>query len=268
MKKNIFYFALGLVVMFGLMRFYDYSLEVVSNVAEGTETTASSNNATDVTSIYQENKDSVITVINLKKVSIEDFWGRTIYESEDAVEQGVGTGFIYDEKDGYYYAVTNNHVVEGSDAVEIVLSDSEGESVKAELVGTNQMYDVAVVRFKCDKNINPVKFADSSKVVHGEEVIAIGSPYGLEFSGSVTQGIVSSPNRVMLNDAGKELEYIQTDAAINPGNSGGPLFNASGEVIGMNTMKMGGTDVDNMGFSIPSNTVIKIIEDIETLAGV
>ncbi len=261
--------AIIVFVIFFSINLPDHSNDVVNNINNSSDTTDSTN----VGRIYDNTVDSVISVVNMKDIKVsndmlqkflEDYYGG------DSVEQGVGSGFVYKKQDGYYYAVTNNHVVEGSDEVQIITTDSskkEGSEklIKAQIVGTNSDYDVAVIKFKTSKNIKPLTFANSDKVFPGQEVYAIGSPYGSDFQGSITKGIISAPIRLMLNsESKKKSSYIQTDAAINPGNSGGPLLNQKGEVVGMDTMKIAETESDNMGFAIPINTVKEVIDDIES----
>ncbi len=228
--------------------------------------------STSVGRIYDNTVDSVISVVNMKDINVgndmlqkflEDYYGG------DSVEQGVGSGFVYKKENGYYYAVTNNHVVEESDEVAVITTNSskkEGSNklIDAKIVGTSNDYDVAVIKFKTPDDIKPLEFADSDKIFPGQEVYAIGSPYGTDFQGSITKGIVSAPIRQMYNqEAQKKNQYIQTDAAINPGNSGGPLLNQEGKVIGMDTMKIAESESDNMGFAIPINVVKEVIKEIE-----
>ncbi len=169
--------------------------------------------------------------------------------------QGVGSGVIFRE-DGYI--VTNNHVVSG--AKEIIVSLSDGRSLKGKLIGADELTDLAVVKVD-GKDLPTAKFGDSDQIVVGEPAIAIGNPMGLEFRGSVTSGVVSAVNRT-LDISDKLVKLIQTDAAINPGNSGGALVNADGEVIGINSAKLAASGVEGMGFAIPTNTVQNIIDEI------
>ena len=169
--------------------------------------------------------------------------------------QGVGSGVIFRE-DGYI--VTNNHVVSG--AKEIIVSLSDGRSLKGKLIGADELTDLAVVKVDA-KDLPTAKFGDSDQIVVGEPAIAIGNPMGLEFRGSVTSGVVSAVNRT-LDISDKLVKLIQTDAAINPGNSGGALVNADGEVIGINSAKLAASGVEGMGFAIPTNTVQNIIDEI------
>ena len=172
------------------------------------------------------------------------------------VEQGTGSGFIIN-KDGQL--LTNAHVVDGADTVEVVLKD--GRSFEGKVVGTDTLTDVAVVKIEGD-NLPTVTLGDSEQLRSGEWAIAIGNPLGLD--NTVTTGIISATGRsssqVGVED--KQVEFIQTDAAINPGNSGGPLLNASGQVIGMNTAVIQGAQ--GLGFSIPINTARQIAQQLIT----
>ena len=181
---------------------------------------------------------------------------------------GFGSGVII-SKDGYI--VTNNHVVDGAKKLEIMLSD--GSKITGELVGKDTYSDLAVVKVSSDKIKTVAEFADSNSLTVGEKAIAIGSPLGTEYANSVTEGIVSSLSRTvtMQNDNGETVSTnaIQTDAAINPGNSGGALVNIEGQVIGINSSKISSTSavagsaVEGMGFAIPSNDVVEIINQLE-----
>jgi serine protease Do len=184
-----------------------------------------------------------------------DPWGlRRRPRTEEFETRGLGSGVIFDE-DGI--VVTNNHVVENADEIEVVLSG--GDSYPAELVGTDPETDVAVLRIDAD-TLTAAEFGDSDALDVGEWVLAIGSPFAL--SQTVTQGIVSYMGRTDLGLADYE-SYIQTSAAINPGNSGGALVNMRGELVGINTAiasRSGGSQ--GVGFAIPINTVERVVEDL------
>ena len=169
--------------------------------------------------------------------------------------EGVGSGVIF-RKDGYI--VTNNHVIAG--AKELIVSLSDGNTLNGELVGADELTDIAVVKVNAN-DLPAATFGNSDEVMVGEPVVAIGNPLGLEFQGSVTVGVVSALNRT-LEIADKTVKLIQTDAAINPGNSGGALLNYDGEVIGINSAKLATTGVEGMGFAIPINTVQTIIDEL------
>lgn len=173
---------------------------------------------------------------------------------------GTGTGMIIDTEG---HIVTNHHVVDGADSLEVIFSD--GERASATLIGSDPYQDVAVI--KVDAQVPAtITFGDSDKVKPGDSVIAIGSALG-EFRNTVTDGIVSATGRSLDTGQGYRLEnLIQHDAPINPGNSGGPLINMSGEVIGMNTAVVRGgfgqPGAEGLGFAIESNTVKRFAEQI------
>ncbi len=177
-------------------------------------------------------------------------------ESVEAVAS-TGSGVIYSE-DGYI--ITNNHVVEGAEKISVTLYD--GNSYIAEVVGTDERTDLAVVKIDADEKLTAAKFGDSDKLVVGETAIAIGNPGGENFANSLTKGVISGLNRSVSTSSGSVLTVVQTDAAINPGNSGGALCNASGEVIGINTIKISMTGYEGMGFAIPSNDVLEICDEL------
>ena len=173
-----------------------------------------------------------------------------------AVEtEGVGSGVIF-RADGYI--VTNNHVIEN--AREIIVSLADGSTVNGQLVGTDEMTDIAVVKVDT-QNLPAARFGNSDEIMVGEPVVAIGNPMGLEFQGSVTVGVVSALNRTIeIND--RRFNLLQTDAAISPGNSGGALVNYDGEVIGINSAKLAKSGVEGIAFAIPSNVVQNVIREI------
>ena len=194
-------------------------------------------------------------------------------DSSDLEEYSEGSGVIYQKKDGKAYIVTNNHVVQDSDALEVILSD--GTKVTAKKVGTDATTDLAVLSISADKVTTVASFGDSSVLQAGQTVLAIGSPLGSQYASSVTQGIVSATSRTVdvtdedTNQTIGQETVIQTDAAINSGNSGGPLINLSGQVVGINSMKLSssGSDsstatIEGMGFAIPSNEVVSIINQL------
>ncbi|MEH6940249.1 S1C family serine protease [Bacillus sp. JJ722] len=181
----------------------------------------------------------------------------------EGIEAGSGSGVIFKKDDKYAYIVTNNHVIE--DAEEIEISLASGERTKAQLIGKDALSDLAVLTIDAKYATTTLDFGDSSALRVGEQVAAIGNPLGLDFSRSVTQGIISALDRTVpvSTSAGEwEMNVIQTDAAINAGNSGGALLNSAGQIIGINSLKISQNGVEGLGFAIPSNEVIPIINEI------
>lgn len=175
-------------------------------------------------------------------------------QSQAAMSSGSG---IIIRSDGYI--VTNNHVVEG--AAKVTVTTIGGDQFDAEIVGTDSRTDIAVLKVKNDQALSYAELGDSSAIRVGDMALAIGNPLREELAGTLTVGYISAINRSMVID-GKQMTMIQTDAAINPGNSGGALLNMNGQVIGINTAKSTGYDVEGLGFAIPINEVKPIIESI------
>ncbi len=179
-----------------------------------------------------------------------------VHRTSDVIgANGVGSGFVFD-KNGHI--ITNEHVVQNSDIITVTFLD--GRSYNAEVVGVDAATDIAVIKVNADPTLlKPIHIGDSSNLKVGMPVAAIGNPFGL--SGTMTSGIVSALGRLLPQDTGFSIpDVIQTDAAINPGNSGGPLLNSRAEVVGINTAIQSGTgEFTGVGFSIPSNTIAKIV---------
>jgi len=171
----------------------------------------------------------------------------------------VGSGFVYDILG---HTITNAHVIENATKVTVTFLD--GNQYNAEIIGSDKFTDIAVIKVnEKPRLLNPLDIGDSSVLLVGEQVAAIGNPFGL--SGSMTSGIVSQLGRLLFSpDNGFSIpDVIQTDAAINPGNSGGPLLNMKGEVIGINTAIRSSTgEFTGVGFAIPSNTIKKIVPSL------
>ena len=235
-----------------------------------------------VTEAVAKVSPAVVSVINLQSTQsssgANSIFGQQGSDDSSSSSSGdleaasEGSGVIYKKTDdNKAYVVTNNHVVESQEELEILLAD--GTKVTGTLVGTDSYTDLAVIEIPADKVTTVAEFGDSDKLTVGEPAIAIGSPLGSEYANSVTEGIVSSLNRnvVSTNDSNEtvNINAIQTDAAINPGNSGGPLVNISGQVIGINSSKIASSSssssvsVEGMGFAIPSNDVVSIINQLE-----
>ncbi len=174
--------------------------------------------------------------------------GRRPIPDNTPKERSLGSGFIIDANG---LVVTNNHVVQGADEIEVQLSDEK--IYKAKLVGADARTDVALLKLEKASNLPVVVLGDSDKLKVGDHVVAIGNPFGLDHT--VTSGIVSAKERII--GAGPYDDFIQTDASINPGNSGGPLFNLRGEVVGINTAI--NPQGQGIGFAIPSNLATSVI---------
>jgi len=171
----------------------------------------------------------------------------------------VGSGFVYDNLG---HIITNAHVVDGASKATVTFLD--GSQYDAEIIGTDKFTDIAVIKVsEKPRLLHPLQIGDSSQLHVGEQVAAIGNPFGL--SGSMTSGIVSQMGRLLPSqDSGFSIpDVIQTDAAINPGNSGGPLLNLRGEVVGINTaIQSRSGEFSGVGFAVPSNTAIKIVPSL------
>ncbi len=180
---------------------------------------------------------------------------------------GTGSGAIIEVSDNIVHIVTNQHVIANADRIEVVFAN--GRTFQAVLLGSDIFSDLALLSTSPDFNVNAFRIGDSSKAKVGEWVLAIGSPLGLDFQSSVTMGILSGKDRTIAVDlsgngiADWDMNVLQTDAAINPGNSGGPLINLNGEIIGINSMKIVMQQVEGMGFSIPINEVLPIVDQLK-----
>jgi serine protease Do len=191
-------------------------------------------------------KPSVVTVRAWVKKT--NAFGREVAEA-----QGIGTGFVYDAKG---YLLTNNHVIEGASEIEVKLPD--GREVDAKVVGADKPTDVAVLKVAADK-LPALPIGDSAALEVGDWVVAIGNPFGLEYT--VSAGIVSAKGRTKDDVQGLDpsgyFNFLQTDASINPGNSGGPLLNLAGQVVGINAAVR--ANANNIGFAIPMEMVVQLI---------
>lgn len=222
----------------------------------------------DVSSVVENIMPSIVSITNMSVQEVQNYFGGTFkQESESA-----GTGIIISQNDSELLVVTNNHVVAGSDTLTVTFAD--GNSVEANIKGTDSEYDVAVVAVPLDsisedtkKAISVATLGDSTELKVGEPAIAIGNALG--YGQSVTTGVISALNRSVSETdqttgetTESSVKLIQTDAAINPGNSGGALVNASGEVIGINSSKLVGDSVEGVGYAIPISDVSDLIENL------
>ncbi|MDR1000854.1 MAG: trypsin-like peptidase domain-containing protein [Clostridiales bacterium] len=232
----------------------DLAVHSQPNIEHSTEGISIRSN--NVTGIVKEVSDAVVS-INLT-MEVQQFFNQA------AEQSGSGSGIIFDMDDEKVYIATNNHVITEADRVTISLDDSL--EFKASFVGADPLSDLAVIsvsRKELDDagvKYKAAKFGDSEQLEVGDEVVAIGNAMGE--GKTATSGIVSALNKQIEID-GKTLDVIQTDAAINPGNSGGALANANGEVIGINTAKLSSSQVEGMGYSIPSNVAGTILYSLK-----
>ena len=236
----------------------------------------SAKNGGTMTAAYNDVKGAVVSVINLKRQSAssgaDSLYSSLFGDDSDSSSSksgkletySEGSGVVYMKSNGKGYIVTNNHVISGSDAVQVLLAN--GKTVNAKVVGKDSTTDLAVLSIDAKYVTQTVQFGDSKHLEAGQTVIAVGSPLSSEYASTVTQGIISAPARTISTSSGNQQTVIQTDAAINPGNSGGALVNSAGQVIGINSMKLAqssdGTSVEGMGFAIPSNEVVTIVNEL------
>ncbi len=235
-----------------------------------------------------ESNSSVVTQVssNATQISLSDYSDTAVYAANKALPSIVNISISYDvsvfgmtqstqasgsgviiTSDGYI--LTNNHVVSSSDSssyyqvskaskITVSLYNSD-EEYEATIIGTDEQTDLAVIKIDAD-NLSPAELGDSSTVKIGEFVLALGSPLGLDTS--VTSGIVSALERDITTDDGTTYHVMQTDCAINSGNSGGALVNGNGQVIGINTLKLSGTGIEGVGFAIPINDTLDVIQQL------
>lgn len=219
--------------------------------------------STQVTDIVEEVTPAVVGVINIQNQT--DFWQQG---GGDGSEAGTGSGVIYKNEKGTAYIVTNHHVIQGADAVEVVLSNDT--HLDAEIIGSDLFSDLAVLRMDGSKVEKTIEIGSSENIKVGEPAITIGNPLGMRFSSSVTQGVISGKKRTIPQDFNQDgrpdwqAEVIQTDAAINPGNSGGALINIKGQLVGINSMKINEEAVEGIGFAIPVDSALPIIKELES----
>jgi serine protease Do len=282
MKNLIKFLFFVLLVSAGISALYDYRLKtgglnfLASTSEKYSLATAPSVDPKDVAGLENLNRErralvssiipSVVSIKTSKKVPVRrqyqldpsDFFNRNPRQfrnpnDEALVQNSLGSGVVVTSEG---HIITNNHVVDQVDEIEVQLSD--GKTKKAKLIGADALVDLAVLKID-EPGLKPLKFGDSDAVQAGDFVVAIGNPFG--FEETVTDGIISSKGRP--NRADGFGDYLQTNAAINPGNSGGPLVNLRGEIIGINTAiisRSGGSQ--GIGFAIPSNSVKTALESL------
>ena len=284
--KGLFGGIVGSIMVIALVVFVAFSspsqMQQAFSQEDQTETAptpALSDFEETVISAINQSSEAVVSVGNMQLImSGQNGMQGMYYGSDNGIELpgesdnlqmvSQGSGVIYKIDGDTAYIVTNHHVVAGSQALEIRLAD--GTTVDGELIGSDEMSDLAVLMIDATNVTTAMKFADSDQLQVGSLALAIGSPLSSDFATSVTQGIVSGLQRSIPIDLDGDyredwnMTLLQTDAAINPGNSGGALVNSSGQLIGINSSKFAATGVEGMGFAIPSNDVQEIISQLET----
>lgn len=224
-------------------------------------------------SVNQEykNTERVVKEISVKeeatiKEAIDKVYDAVIlvetYNNSRAL--GSGTGFVYKTDEDYGYILTNHHVIE--DATTIKITNNAGEEVSAELLGSDEIADVAVLRIPKESVMKVSEIGQSTDLEIGDNLITVGSPLGSKYMGTVTRGILSGKDRLVtveLSSGSYRMEVLQTDAAINPGNSGGPLVNAYGQVVGIISLKLVEDKIEGMGFAIPIEVAYTLAEKLE-----
>ena len=277
--KFVILFVVGFLGGIGGYYFASSTLTQGNSTSNQANTTSVSDvqysNDTSTTQAVEKVQNAVVSVINYQTQSsnsLSTIFGN-IESSDELAVAGEGSGVIYKKDGDTAYIVTNNHVISGAEKIDILLAS--GEKLSGELVGADTYSDIAVIKIAADKVTTIAEFANSDTIKVGETAIAIGSPLGSVYANTVTQGIISSLSRTVTSQTedGQTISTnaIQTDTAINPGNSGGPLINIQGQVIGINSSKItsssvssSGVAIEGMGFAIPSNDVVQIINQLET----
>ena len=263
----------GLVVG-GVATYQHFSNSAVTpDNAVGTTHTARMkvNISTQTTRAFDKVKGAVVSVTAYSPGNNDTL--QALLGGTQETTESEGSGVIYKKANGTAFVVTNNHVIHGAKQVNVILSS--GKKLPAKVVGTDGVTDLAVLKINGQDVHQVATFADSNAIKVGQPALAIGSPLGSKYATSLTEGIISAKKRTMTvknedNGQPAQATVIQTDAAINPGNSGGPLINVAGQVVGINSMKLASTGngsdtpVEGMGFAIPSNEVVTIINQLTT----
>lgn len=206
-------------------------------------------------------EDAVVDMLAIAKEGVVG-----IYVLTNDGFTGTGSGVVYKVDGNQHYIVTNHHVIENSFEIQVIYQENgllfSIEDDFVELLGSDPTTDLAVLKVNTTENFQVIPLADSYEVQTGQFVFAIGNPLGFEYFDTVTMGVISGPTRYV-EDGDFNATLLQHDAAISPGNSGGALLNVNGELVGINNMKIVQDTVSGIGFAIPSNTVKRIVEDLE-----
>jgi len=234
-----------------------YLFTEIKTLKDGSSSTSNENTVNHVDYDVQTETSKVVDKVSSSVVTIEVYY--------NGMASGSGSGVVYERNGLKSYVVTNHHVVDGSESITCLFNT--GESVNAILLGSDPYTDLAVLEIEPDFEVTPIAIGDSDLLDIGEDVLAIGSPLGSNYSGTTTKGIISGTNRVVsvdLDNDGSDdwdMTVLQTDAAINPGNSGGALVNMAGELVGITSMKI--SDTDGMGFAIPISEALNDMEELK-----
>lgn len=257
----VFAVVVGLLIVISILKFTPILSKLESSVN-------GNNNSFESVITTNTNKNTVYEKSSLA-AAIENVYDAVVmvesYKGDE--EQSTGTGFIYKKDDKYGYVITNQHVVSGADKVVLVLSNDE--EIEGKVLGGDEYLDLAVIRISKDKVPQIVEIGSSEDMKLGDTVFTVGSPMGYDYRGTVTSGILSGKDRLVSvsvsnsNSNDWVMKVLQIDAAINPGNSGGPLVNASGKVIGINSMKLVQNEIEGMGFAIPIEIAMAHISELE-----
>ena len=283
--KKVFLVALaggvlgGGIVIGGCAVYNRYSSQAVTQDNRKGKTVTSNIKVTETnqaTKAFNKVKNAVVSVEAYSSLdnSLDSLFGNFGGgKSAKETSESEGSGVIYKKTGNTAFIVTNNHVIAGSNKVEVLMSN--GKKLPATVVGHDAISDLAVLKINAQDVTEVASFGNSDDIQVGQTALAIGSPLGSEYATSLTEGIISAKKRTIdvTNSQGAttgQETVIQTDAAINPGNSGGPLINLAGQVIGINSMKLSSTgtgsgsstSVEGMGFAIPSNEVVSIINQL------
>lgn len=283
--KKVFLVALaggilgGGIVIGGCAVYNRYSSQTVTQDNRKGKTVTSNIKVTETnqaTKAFNKVKNAVVSVeaYSSSDNSLDSLFGNFGGgKSAKETSESEGSGVIYKKTGNTAFIVTNNHVIAGSNKVEVLMSN--GKKLPATVVGHDAISDLAVLKINAQDVTEVASFGNSDDIQVGQTALAIGSPLGSEYATSLTEGIISAKKRTIdvTNSQGVttgQETVIQTDAAINPGNSGGPLINLAGQVIGINSMKLSSTgtgsgsstSVEGMGFAIPSNEVVSIINQL------
>lgn len=231
---------------------------------------ATNNNTTTTTSGGIIKSNAILSETNSISIAVEKVYDAVVvvevYDKKNNMVS-TGTGFVYKKTDGKAYLMTNNHVISAGETIKVLFTN--GTELEAKIVGSDTYSDIAVLSVKDSDDIISSIIGESSKSNVGDTLFTVGSPEGSDYAGTVTKGILSAKERlvaVALENAATTdyyMQVLQTDAAINPGNSGGPICNTNGEVIGITNMKLVADTVEGMGFAIPIEEALKVVEILE-----